>query len=305
MVIKAKLESTVIPIKDGVEFTALSLPSLDGGDSPGFKQPVEEEEVEPELTEQEIAQIQADELKAIKDAAYQEGLELGKKEGLAAAKQQIDQQSQMMSRLILELTQPLKQCGEKTQQQLLELAFAIARQIVRRELQQDPTQLIAIIRDGLKALPIGDQKVTIHLHPEDSEIIKQKLSLDEQDPNLNMINEEEKLNQTQTVSSKTESSKTESSKTESSKTAPTKTEPWQISADPTIERGGCLITTKNSKIEASIDKQVAVLFSQVAGGLRQGESDEDEVMGDHSGELSDESLNQQIDVIQQPDDKHD
>lgn len=225
-------------MRNVTNFSSWQLPSLDGGDVPGFRQPVDDAEVietEVELTVEEQAEKNASELQAIKDAAYQEGFESGREQGLAAAQQQINEQTTLLLSMMNELAEPLQRCGEKTQQQLLKLAFAIARQIVRRELKQDPTQLIAIIREALKMLPSGAQKMTISLNPEDASIVKNTLSIDSDSD----------------------------SESEASR--------WQINSDPAIARGDCEVSTDNSKIDASIDKQIAVLFSRVAGGQRAGE----------------------------------
>jgi len=230
MVLKVKSEETIKPLKNVSSFTAWTMPSLDNGDAPGFRQPVDDAK-STKSDPRDASEIAAEELKAVRDAAYQEGFNSGRDQGMAAAKNSIDQLTQTFTGLINSLNEPLKQCGEQTQQQLLELAFAIARQIVRRELSQDPTQLIATIREAVGMLPIGEQKISISLHPEDAKIVNSSLSINEH-----------------STSSR-----------------------WQINEDPSIERGGCQIATQNSKIDASIDKQVAVLFSRIAGGLRAGE----------------------------------
>ena len=235
MVLKAKSDAPIKLIKGESGFSSWRVPELDGGNSKSFRQPLEEGEIEVEetLTEEEEEQLAAEELQAIRDAAYQEGFQSGRDAGLASAKQQIDEQSQLLSNIINQLSEPLSRCGEKTQQELLELAFAVARQIVRRELQQDPTQLIAIIRDSLKLLPIGAENITIALHPEDASIVSNVLNIDGE----------------------------------------TSADGWQIKGDPSVERGSCQVSTEDSKIDASIDKQIAVLFSKVAGGQRAGEND--------------------------------
>ncbi len=266
MVLKAKSDETVRPLKNVENFSAWSIPQLGETKAPGFQQPVDEVEAEPELTEAELEKIKADELKAIKEAAYQEGFSLGQKEGLLAAKNQIEQQSAIMNQLVSELKEPLKLCGEKTQQQLLELSFAVARQIVRRELKQDPTQLIAIIRDALKLLPIGTQKVNIALHPEDARMIKDKLSI----------------------------------KSEHEDNSDSSESRWKINQDPAVERGSCQVTTNNSKIDASIDKQVAILFSRVVGGLR---SDEIEQSKTSEVEIEVEVKNESNKDIKEPDEQ--
>lgn len=228
MVLKARSENTIQPLRNVKNFSSWTLPSLDGGTAPGYKQPVEEVVEDPKVVAEELAKIQAQELKTIKEEAFKEGFNSGQKAGLAAAKNEIDKQINSVRNLIDELSDPIKQCGEQTQQELLQLAFAVARQIVRRELKQDPSQLIAIIREALRLLPIGSQKIEIALHPDDALMLKNSFSIEtESDSNR-----------------------------------------WKIKEDPVIERGGCLVTTKNSKIDASINKQVAILFNRIAGGLR-------------------------------------
>ncbi len=231
MVLKAKSDNTIQPLRNVKDFTAWVLPSLDSNSAPGFKQPIEEVVEDPKVVAAKLAKAQAEELKALKESAFKQGFDSGQTAGLAAAKQQIETLANTYKSLIDDLDDPIKQCGEKTQQQLLQLAFAIARQIVRRELKQDPSQLIAIIREALKLLPVSTQKIEITLHPDDATMIRNTLAID-----------------TESDSSR-----------------------WKIKEDPVTDRGSCLVSTKNSKIDASIDKQVAILFNRLVGGLRSGE----------------------------------
>lgn len=234
MVLKPRSDTPTKAIKDKSSFTSWSVPELDSGNAPAFRQPVDETE-EVELTQEEQQKLAEAELKAIRDAAYQEGFESGKEAGIAAGQEQVNELTSLLRNMIQQLDEPLSQCGEKAQKEILQLAFAIARQIVRRELQQDPTQLIAIIRASLKLLPIGSQNTSISLHPEDAAVIKKALSIDD----TNDAGD------------------------------------WDLREDPAVERGSCEIKTENSKIDASVDKQIAVLFSRVAGGQRAGENNAD------------------------------
>jgi flagellar assembly protein FliH len=54
--------------------------------------------------------------------------------------------------------------------------MALARQIVRRELKTDPTQIIGIIREAIAALPVAARDVRVHLHPEDAAVVRENLS---------------------------------------------------------------------------------------------------------------------------------
>ncbi len=232
MVLKAKSETPIKPMRNVKQYQSWKMPSISAKEGKIFRQPVEEEN--PEVEEKTEELITAEALQAIKDQAYTEGFEKGRREGLDSAVDEIERKKQILNKFLSELDDPLQQCGEQTQQELLELAFAISRQIVRRELKQDPTQLIAIIREALKLLPIGSKNIQILLHPDDASIVREVLSInkDSQDSR------------------------------------------WRLVEEPSMERGGCLLKTENSKVDASVDRQIAVLFSRLVGGQRAGEEND-------------------------------
>jgi len=232
MVFKARSDIPIKPLRNVKDYETWAFPSIDAEQGKLFRQTVEEE-VEVEVEEKTEELITAEELQSIKDQAYTEGFENGRRDGLASAQTEIDRKNALLDNMVSQLVEPLQQCGQQTQKELLELAFAISRQIVRRELKQDPTQLIAIIRDALKLLPIGAKNIQILLHPEDASIVREVLSIDQNNPDST----------------------------------------WRLVEEPSMERGGCLLQTDNSKVDASVDRQIAVLFSRIAGGQRAGEDD--------------------------------
>ena len=71
---------------------------------------------------------------------------------------------------------PFEVLDEEVERELLTLAMALARQIVRRELKTDPTQIIGIIREAIAALPVAAREVRVHLHPEDAAVVRQYLA---------------------------------------------------------------------------------------------------------------------------------
>ncbi|MGB0496529.1 MAG: FliH/SctL family protein, partial [Kangiellaceae bacterium] len=46
---------------------------------------------------------------------------------------------------------------------------------------------------------------------------------------------------------------------------------WVLLEDPSMQPGGCIIKTSNSKIDASINQQIAILFSQMIDEQRTAE----------------------------------
>ncbi len=80
--------------------------------------------------------------------------------------------------MFYDLAKPFDELDAEVERELLTLAMALARQIVRRELKTDPTQIIGIIREAIAALPVAARDVRVHLHPEDAAVVQQHLAPD-------------------------------------------------------------------------------------------------------------------------------
>jgi len=123
------------------------------------------------------------ELEAIEQKAHQEAYAAGRAEGLAAARAesepqltQLKAQVQRMSAIFDQLARPLENMDAQVEQQLVNLALAIAKQLVRRELKTDPAQVIAVVRETVGLLPASARDVRVHLHPEDAAVVREKLA---------------------------------------------------------------------------------------------------------------------------------
>ncbi len=106
-----------------------------------------------------------------------EGYEFGVKQGQAESKEKIKQ----FESILKTLSAPLSQLDDAVEQELLSLAVAVSRQIIRRELKTDPGQVIAVIREAVGALPLSDAKIRVFLHPEDAELVRKALTMPEND----------------------------------------------------------------------------------------------------------------------------
>lgn len=74
------------------------------------------------------------------------------------------------------LGQPLAQLDGEVEKELLHLTLAVGKQLARRELRVDPTQVIGIIRESLSQLPVSAREVRVHLHPEDAATVRERLA---------------------------------------------------------------------------------------------------------------------------------
>lgn len=159
--------------------------------------------------------------------AYKEAFAQGLAEGREAGRADVCTQVEKLSSMLHDLAKPFEELDVEVERELLTLAMALARQIVRRELKTDPTQIIGIIRDAIAALPVAAREVRVHLHPEDAAVVRQHL-------------------------------------------APTESErAWSIVEDPVMARGGCRITSTNSRIDARLESRLSAILSELMGTERQ------------------------------------
>ncbi len=139
--------------------------------------------------------LTVDEIEAMQKQAYDEAFAQGKLEGYQqgfdqgladGSKQAYDENSGSLHKkaaefasLIESLCDPFKALDEEVERELVKLSIAIATQIIRREIKLDPGQVIASVRAAINVLPLSSQKIQLYLHPEDAELVRSALSLDE------------------------------------------------------------------------------------------------------------------------------
>ncbi|HEB56071.1 MAG TPA: flagellar assembly protein FliH [Gammaproteobacteria bacterium] len=174
----------------------------------------------------------AAEIESIQKQAYSEGHERGYRDGhakgLTQGETEIRQKAKAFEGLIQTLDTPFDELDEQVIEQTAQLAIAVARQIIRRELHTDPGQVVAVVRDALKALPVMARKIRVFLHPDDAVLVREMLSLPDDDDS----------------------------------------QTWRIIEDPLLSRGGCKINSENSTIDASVEMRLQRVITGIMGGER-------------------------------------
>ncbi len=118
---------------------------------------------------------QVDELQSqAHDEAYRRGYEEGLTEGRAEAAARVARLDVIGGAL----ARPLVELDHTLERELLELAGALAKQILHRELASDPTQIVDSVRDCLEVLPSSAREVTLHLALQDSQVVREHLTED-------------------------------------------------------------------------------------------------------------------------------
>lgn len=104
---------------------------------------------------------------------------------------------------------------------IMEISVEIAQKIIKKELQQDPTIILDNITEILKGLSKEETKITLRVNPVQVSLLKAEIP-----EVMNSVGLEAKV---------------------------------LIVPDETIMEGGCMVTTTNGVIDATIETQLAVI----------------------------------------------
>ncbi|MFT5879924.1 MAG: flagellar assembly protein FliH [Moritella sp.] len=152
------------------------------------------EEIEP-------VPMTAEELDAIRQAAYEEGynegnalgyqdgLEAGKTEGLSLGQAEgqtqglaqgleqgqalIAEKAAAWEQLQTQMHMPLAAVNSEVEQELIRVATGLAEELIKTELTFNHDILLQTLKLAIDALPVLEQKITITLHPDDLAIINE------------------------------------------------------------------------------------------------------------------------------------
>ena len=155
--------------------------------------------------------------------SYEAELKNGYEVGLNQAQQTLSEYHQTFEAIFSSFDQALKLIDDDVIQSITQLAIAISKQIIRRELQINSEQVVSVVREAIKLLPLDKSRLVVHLNPSDIEVVQKVFNQDETDHS------------------------------------------FSLSEDPSIQRGGCKLSTEDSIIDATIDSQVAQIAAKILG----------------------------------------
>lgn len=110
------------------------------------------------------------------DTGRGEGREEGRQQGLEAGKQEALARFERLAGPVNEIVEALKQMQADYQtamrKEVIELVAKVARQVIRKEIQMEPIQLLALVDEALATMPrVAADEVVVYLNPEDLERI--------------------------------------------------------------------------------------------------------------------------------------
>lgn len=115
-------------------------------------------------------------LEELQQQAYEEAYARGYEDGRKAGAGDANARAARLDALLEQLNAPLAELDEAVERELCELTFAIARQVVRRELKTSPDEIVGAVRAALAALPVACRNVRLQLHPDDAALVREALA---------------------------------------------------------------------------------------------------------------------------------
>ena len=170
----------LIRARDVRGFESWAMPSFD----PPKPEPEPEPEPEPpemeEVPLEEVQPLTLEELESIRQEAYNEGFAIGEKEGFHSTTLKVRQEAEValaakvasLEQLMGHLFEPIAEQDTQIEKSLVDLVQHIAKQVIKRELAIDSTQIEQVMRDALKLLPLGVENVRLYVNPQDFAQVK-------------------------------------------------------------------------------------------------------------------------------------
>jgi flagellar assembly protein FliH len=133
-----------------------------------------------EVPLEEVQPLTLEELESIRQEAYNEGFGIGEKEGFHSATLKVRQEAEValaaklasLEQLMTHLFEPIAEQDTQIEKSLVDLVQHVTRQVIKRELAIDSSQIEQVMRDALKLLPLGVENVRLYVNPQDFEQAK-------------------------------------------------------------------------------------------------------------------------------------
>ena len=110
---------------------------------------------------------------------FNEKVKNGYQEGIRKAEAELLEFKKSFEDICNSIIKPLQENDEKLVQSLTNLSILVAKQIIRRELLVDSNQVVSVVKEAIKLLPLEKNRLIIHLNPRDISIIRKVFSEDD------------------------------------------------------------------------------------------------------------------------------
>jgi flagellar assembly protein FliH len=145
--------------------------------------------------------------------ARDEAYRQGLDEGRRQAEARLEAERTALRELGAGLNQLMQDFEEGLANDVLSMSLELAKLIVRQVVKVKPEVVLPVLREAISSLPGMDEQTTVRLHPADAQVLRRVTETDKMLAAL----------------------------------------PWKIIEDPQIERGGCVLETATTEVDATLE----------------------------------------------------
>lgn len=124
-----------------------------------------------------------DQLEQEKKQAFKQGYQ----EGVEKAQQEWNQRLALLDNICEEVNKPLKAIDKQIQDKSVEIAIAVAKQIIRRELSFDSGQIVSAVKQAIELIPKDGEKINLHINPVDLQNVNEIFTDEDSSNRYNII----------------------------------------------------------------------------------------------------------------------
>lgn len=112
-------------------------------------------------------------------SSYHDELKKGYEEGLKKAQQEFIEYKSNFENILNAINNSVKIFDEEVIEVVNKLAVSISKQIIRRELQTNSEQVVSVVKEAIKLLPLNSSRLIIHLNPNDISTLQKVFNRDD------------------------------------------------------------------------------------------------------------------------------
>lgn len=110
---------------------------------------------------------------------YHKELKNGYEDGLKQAQQTLNEYKQTFEVIFSSFDNALENIDQEVIQAITQLSLSISKQIIRRELEINPEQVVSVVKEAIALLPFDKNHLIMYLNPNDMEIIQNIFNQDD------------------------------------------------------------------------------------------------------------------------------
>ncbi|WP_299005602.1 flagellar assembly protein FliH [uncultured Shewanella sp.] len=167
------------------------------------------------------------------EQGHKEGFVQGEAQGYEEGMKQAQAKIAQFEALLAQFTQPLAILDLEIEWQLISLVKQLAEGVIMHELTLTQEHILHLLRQGLNALPIKNEQITIRVNPIDGDVIRQFYQNKDKNKDKNKAQNKEQASQA-----------------------------WHIEDDPTVSQGGLMMRCEPSELDLSLEKRLKTVFSE-------------------------------------------